>query len=29
VLFNDMAPGLGRRGALYQSDTSGQIGYSA
>jgi tyrosine-protein kinase Etk/Wzc len=29
VLFNDMAPGIGRRGALYQSEPSGQIGYSA
>jgi tyrosine-protein kinase Etk/Wzc len=28
VLFNDMAPGLGRRGSLYQSESSGQIGYS-
>jgi tyrosine-protein kinase Etk/Wzc len=29
VLFNDMAPGLGRRGDLYRSEPSGQIGYSA
>jgi tyrosine-protein kinase Etk/Wzc len=29
VLFNDMAPGLGRRGSLYQSEPSGQIGYSS
>jgi tyrosine-protein kinase Etk/Wzc len=28
VLFNDMVPGIGRRGALYQSEPSGQIGYS-
>jgi tyrosine-protein kinase Etk/Wzc len=28
VVFNDMAPGIGRRGALYQSEPNGQIGYS-
>lgn len=28
VLFNDMAPGIGRRGELYQSEPSGQIGFS-
>jgi tyrosine-protein kinase Etk/Wzc len=29
VLFNDMAPGIGRRDALYQSEPGGEIGYSA
>jgi tyrosine-protein kinase Etk/Wzc len=29
VLFNDMAPGIGRRDALYHSEPSGQIGFSA
>jgi tyrosine-protein kinase Etk/Wzc len=29
ILFNDMMPDIGRRGALYQSEASVQIGYSA
>jgi tyrosine-protein kinase Etk/Wzc len=28
VLFNDMAPAIGRYGALYQSEPTGQIGYA-
>jgi tyrosine-protein kinase Etk/Wzc len=28
VLFNDMAPGIGRYGSLYQSEPSAQIGYA-
>jgi tyrosine-protein kinase Etk/Wzc len=29
VLFNDMAPGIGRRGFLYQPESGGQIAYSS
>jgi tyrosine-protein kinase Etk/Wzc len=29
ILFNDLVPGIGRRGSLYQSEPSAQIGYTA